>query len=499
MTKWGVGFIIVIFVVTIFADWGANYSGMRTAKHAFAIDYGWFESKEEIPFDVISRRLTAREAQFSELSDTERRDIYKNVIDEIISERLAIHEAKERGLTATHAEIITRLFTNDQGSFDQARYEAAQRGGEGTQLAYYEKVYAEDLSLYKIFNAITTAIAIPTGEIDDFHNLRFQRARLRHILIRPGNFVSIETARKFYDQHPDSFVIPERVKGRHILFALPENPTPQSKADARGRAEVALLRIRGGESFNKVFAENKADTTGTALAQELDWFIRGQMVPAFDSVAFRQPVGIPTEIIETKFGYHIALFDAHEMAHHENFDDVVEGVRASLATDSEIMRAKALADDIQKKIASGEPFEALAREFSNGASGGNGGLLGDVIPGEMTPELYPDTVSRERIGKEVGTIGAGDKIVLDPSITQQLFELEIGKVSDVVASRHGFHILRIEARRGGDPDLRRKMEETLRTEYQSVIRRQIFNEWTKALRAKVTIEFSDDVKARLAE
>lgn len=488
---WIAAAVVILFVAMIALEWGANVSGMRRAPYALSIN------GEEVAFDVINRRVAEREGQLAELSDTARREIYKNVVDEIIAERLAAQEAKKRGLTATHEEIVLRLFTNEQGQMDWGRYQEAQRGGSARELRYYENVLAEDISMQKFFAALTSGLVITPGELDDFHHLRYQRALLRHILIRPGDFVPVESAREFYDAHPDSFIVEERVKGRHILFALPQNASPTQKADARGRAEIALLQIRRGESFNALYEQIKADTSGSVLAQELDWFTRGQMVPAFETVAFSAPVNVPTEIIETPFGYHIALFDGHELRQREAFAEVSEGIRARIAGESEVVRARELAERVRARIEAGEDFAALAAEFSSGKSGANGGLLGEVTPGEMTPALYPDTGALERAGREVGNVGASGQIILDPAITEQLFDLETGKISELVASGHGFHIVKIERRRAADPGLRKDLEDQLRAEYVQALKRQTFRDWALAAREDADIDFSKEVEERM--
>lgn len=495
MTKWGMLGIIAVFLLTIVLEWGANISGKNVTPYAVKVN------GDEISFEEIDRAYGQQMEKAVDVSETEQQTIYASVVDELIAQRLALQEAHRLRLDATSQEIVEqtreRLFRNEQGQLDMERFKRARRDLPAAQWAGYEKVIGQDITQWKIYNWIAASVVVTPGELRDYYNLRYQRALLRHILIRPGSFIPEAISQAFYASHSDTFMIAERVRGRHILFRLPQNATPDAKIDARSRAEAVLLRINSGESFNKLYAEAKADTGAPVLAEELDWFSRGQMVAAFDSVAFIWPTGRPTEIIETEFGYHIALFDAHEMPHVQPYAEVAEGIRAKLAGDSEIRRARELAKQLHGRLVAGEDFAALAGQYSSGKSAAQGGLLGEVIPGEMTPELYPDSGSLERIGKEVGNFGANRSIILDPAITRAVFDLEVGKISDVIQSGHGFHVMRIERRRAGDPTLWSTFQDRTESEYREFLKKQIYQDWITKVKARATIEYAESVRTRL--
>jgi parvulin-like peptidyl-prolyl isomerase len=65
--------------------------------------------------------------------------------------------------------------------------------------------------------------------------------------------------------------------------------------------------------------------------------------------------------------------------------------------------ALARCEEILTKIAAGEKFEDLAREYSDGPSGPSGGDLGEFQQGRMAPEFEKATFACE-VGKTTGVV-----------------------------------------------------------------------------------------------
>jgi parvulin-like peptidyl-prolyl isomerase len=85
--------------------------------------------------------------------------------------------------------------------------------------------------------------------------------------------------------------------------------------------------------------------------------------------------------------------------------------------------ARAKAEEVLKRVKAGENFETLAKEYSDDGSKQNGGDLGWFGKGRMVPEFE-----------------------------NAAFALQPGQTSDIVESQFGFHIIKNEGRRTGDPE-----------------------------------------------
>ena len=70
------------------------------------------------------------------------------------------------------------------------------------------------------------------------------------------------------------------------------------------RAQKLLDEIKNGGDF-AALAKQKSECPSKAKGGDLGAFGRGQMVPEFDRAAFQLEVNDLSELVKTRFGYHI--------------------------------------------------------------------------------------------------------------------------------------------------------------------------------------------------
>lgn len=114
---------------------------------------------------------------------------------------------------------------------------------------------------------------------------------------------------------------------------------------------------------------------------------------------------------------------------------------------------EALAQELRRRIAEGESFEALAKEFSE------------------------DESTRQQ-GGDLGWFPQGLSL-LAPEVEDAAFSLEPGQASEVVRTSYGYYILVQVVERDAD--------RALSPEMQQALRQQKFLEWLDAQRQKATI------------
>lgn len=159
---------------------------------------------------------------------------------------------------------------------------------------------AEDQGVVKLrpadpapFNSAVAdaALALPTGGISQPIEV-------------PDGYLVLERLR-------DPEVGPERIAARHILitYATSAKPVPgatHTEAEARALAERVAEEARKPDAdFEALAAQYTEEPGGKERGGDLGTFGRGQMVPAFEQVAFKLAVGQTSGVVQSPFGFHV--------------------------------------------------------------------------------------------------------------------------------------------------------------------------------------------------
>lgn len=146
---------------------------------------------------------------------------------------------------------------------------------------------------------------------------------------------SIKTATAFGDSDLRAYV-KNILLERKVMAALAKDiPETQDVVWARQilvstepEAQMVLTKLKEGESFANLAAQYSTDTSNNQNGGDLGWFIKGQMVDAFDTAVFSMNVGDVSQPVKTEYGYHVI-----QLLGKEN----------RVLTDSELSTAKKIA------------------------------------------------------------------------------------------------------------------------------------------------------------
>ena len=141
-------------------------------------------------------------------------------------------------------------------------------------------------------------------------------ARRKEAQSRPTGPVLEKLAQQNYKAQQARFQQPERVHARHILI-------PLQAPNARDQAEVLRKQVLEGAKFEDLAKKNSKDPGSASRGGDLGLFTRGKMVEAFDNAAFAlTKPGDVSEVVETRFGFHIIQLVEKRAAGVQPFSEV---------------------------------------------------------------------------------------------------------------------------------------------------------------------------------
>jgi len=192
----------------------------------------------------------------------------RNTLQQMVQEELILQYAKKNNLNVTDDEIAKReddLKANfPNGSWD-------------------EMLKARGLTEDDVKQALREQIIL-------------DKALQGRVTVTPAQIKS------YFDKNRAAFDKPEQIKARHILV----------KDMATAQKVESLLK--SGQNFADVAKQYSVDPGSKDKGGDLGFFRRGQMVPAFDQVAFNLKVGQISAPVKSPFGYHIIQVEAIQPA-----------------------------------------------------------------------------------------------------------------------------------------------------------------------------------------
>jgi peptidyl-prolyl cis-trans isomerase C len=148
--------------------------------------------------------------------------------------------------------------------------------------------------------------------------------------------VSDAQVKKHYEENSADFEHPEQVRAAHVLISIHDpvtnkDLTEEQKKEKKKLAEKILERAKAGEDFAKL-AKEFSDDPGSKDSGGEYTFARGRMVPEFEAAAFSLKTNQVSDVVTTKFGYHIIKLQEKIPAQRDDLAKVTKDIRDKLAS-----------------------------------------------------------------------------------------------------------------------------------------------------------------------
>ena len=122
--------------------------------------------------------------------------------------------------------------------------------------------------------------------------------------VQQGMTVTDAQLHAAYSANMDNFRTPERVHLRHIMFKTTDK-TDAEKKQILAKAQDVLKQLKGGADFAELAKKYSDDSANAPKGGDLDWVVKGQMVPEMEKVAFSLQPNQISDVITTPYGYDI--------------------------------------------------------------------------------------------------------------------------------------------------------------------------------------------------
>lgn len=250
----------------------------------------------------ISMVMQTIQSQLADRGDeVDQRELAQVATQRAIEQKVLVQEAKRFGIEADELQVARA-----------AQIAEEQSGGR----TVFEAKLKATGSSYEQFLGVIREIEIMKAFVS------------KHI--EPNITVTDEEIAAYYEANPTLFDAEERVHAYHMIFIVREDADPTLLAAKREKAEAARQRAASGEEDFTVVARDLSEGPSAPTGGDLGWVTRGQLVSPLSETVFSLEPGQISEVIQSRFGFHVATISEHRPAERISLEEASPQVAAFL-------------------------------------------------------------------------------------------------------------------------------------------------------------------------
>ena len=287
-----------------------------------------------------------------------------------------------------------------------------------------------------------------------------------------GVTVSYDEMMAFYAANREKIPqIPEEVSVSQIIKYPPVSE--ENRAQSLATIERIRREVKAGADFAAMAKQYSQDPGSAQAGGDLGFIPKGQLIPSFENAAYALKEGQLSDIVETRYGYHLIQLLSKEQATIHVRHILIVFDRKAGDFSGVTRQLEAFRSDI---LSGKEDFAAMAKKYSedpaSSAIGGQILLSGSTNPMFSPSSLRPQLQQIIATMKKSGDISEPQKI--DPQQGESFYA--IFRLND----RKAAHTL--------DPEKDYTYLEELALNDKN---QQLFSKWVQKLRKEVYVRTSD--------
>lgn len=233
-------------------------------------------------------------------AESMRSQVRKQAVANLVNRNL-LEQAAESGGYSSDPEKATERMEQIKGSFETEADYQNRLASSGVTEEDLEEDLLESTKIEALINDWTSEME----EIDD------------------------SEAKEYYNNNIEQFQNPERVRASHIILMVDTSTTEQEKIAKKGELAGIRRKIEEGADFAEMAIEH-SEGPSSSRGGDLGFFGRGQMVEPFEEAAFNMEKGEVSDLVESRFGYHLIKVTDRQEAGTTPFEEAKEQIKNML-------------------------------------------------------------------------------------------------------------------------------------------------------------------------
>src|SRR6202140_503172 len=289
----------------------------------------------------------------------------RQILNQLVFEKEIEYEAKRLGITVSDQERADRIKQYVPGAFVNGTFVGMDRYSAEVQARFqltvpvFEELIRQGLLEEKFPKRVTDGISVGPNELQDEFRYKNEKIKLNYAVIKPEELAATKIQRNIqvsddqlkvqYQNNIQQYQVPNRVHPEHILF-MTVGKTDAEVDEIKKTAEDVLKQAKKGAKFEDLAKKYSEDPGSKEKGGDLGWITQGQTVPEFEKTAFGLDKGQISDLVKTKYGFHIIKVLEKETARTKTFDEVKDSLRAPMQLQQADQQAGDAADRLAKAI-----------------------------------------------------------------------------------------------------------------------------------------------------